>query len=457
MIRSTSLRVLLVATVAGAVVLAIADAPQSIGLVFRIGVDSPRLAGEQLAIALAGAIGTALAVLFSAWWRWLLPAGALGVLVSHLIVNPGWQGITARVADPTETPVPPEFVRELPATALGLAASGVLLIGLFGAIQRLAHEHPAGASVAAVAGCGGYLGASVVGPLRNIEVDTARLIVLAVAVVLTGAVLLLRETTDLSGVLSIPARLSVAIAVLFTVAPTGYVAIAGEIGFGTAAGGVIGLLILAAGTFAALKLGPHGLLATAAVGIALAAPATVLVPLADFLVAGWGEAPQSIVGLLAVLAAAGLAFTRRRLDAAAAALLLTALIAVLLAAGLGQDNEFLLWTVLAAIIASVGLAVGATAPTFAARGALPAAAAVITTMALGVHCTLSFLRISGEGQPNLEMLWGPGAFLTTGALLVIAAILLALLARLDRVRTDVPLDDQRRVFTTTNAEPPETR
>lgn len=457
MIRSASVRVLLVATVAGAVVLAIADAPQSIGLVFRVGVDSPQFAGEQLAIALAGAIGTALAVLFSAWWRWLLPAGALGVLVSHLIFNPGGQGITAKVFDPGETRVPPEFVRELPAAALGLAASGVLLIGLFGAIQRLAHEHPVGASVAAVAGCGGYLGASVVGPLRGVEVDTARLIVLAVAVVLTGAVLLLRETADPSGVLPIPARLSVAIAVLFTAAPTAYVAITGEHGFGTAAGGLVGLLILAAGTFAARKLGPHGLLATAAVGIALAAPATVLILFAELLIAGWGERPQGIVGLLAVLAAAGLAFIRRRLDAAAAALLLTALIAVLLAAVMSADSEFLVWALLATSIASVGLAIGATAPTFAARGALPAAAAVITTMALGVYCTLNFLRISGDGRENLEMLWGAGAFLTMGALLVIAAILLVLLSRLGRVRTDVPLNDQGPGFTATSAEPPETR
>lgn len=457
---ATSLPALVIAAFAGAVVLAFADAPQSVGLVFKIGVDHPSYAGEQLAVALAGALATALAVLFAAQWRWLLPAGALGVLVAHLMFNPGWEGITARVVDVNDdgAPVVPEFARQLPWMCLGIASAGVLLVGLLGAVQRLYRLHPVGASAAVVVACAGYLGASVVGPLRAVDMDTVRLVVLAVAFVLTGAALVTRESADPTPELPTRARLAAAGAVVLTVAPTVLVAVTGKTGFGTALGGVVGLLVLAAAVFAAVSLGRNALLAVTAAGLALAAPVTILIPLADALVVGWADSTVGVLTLLAVAGASGAALFLGRLVAAAGVLGVTALVMLWMASGLVPEAPTFFSVLLLMFgMASVGLAVGSTAPFFAHRNALPAAGAVITTMALGVHLTLSFLRIGSGAEPNLDMVWGRGAFIVAGVLLAIAAVLLVLLHRLGRVRTSGPLDDYRRVFTATGPVPPETR
>ncbi|MGH3433438.1 MAG: hypothetical protein ACRDQB_11450 [Thermocrispum sp.] len=449
------LPLLLAATLAGAVALAITDAPQSLGLVFRIGIDSPEVAGEQLIVAVAGAVATAVAVLLAGHWRRLLPIGGLGVLVSHLMFDPGWAGITARVVVPDETVPPPAFALELPWVALGVAASGVLLVALLGAVQRLWREHPAGAAVAAITGCAAYLGPMVVGPLRAPDLGTARLIVLGLAVVITAAALLVRD--DPTPQAPARTRIIVAGAVLFTVAPTLLVAVTGQLGFGSWPNGVVGLVVLAAGATAAVTLGQNALLAAAAVGLALAAPVTVMLMLADALVIDWAWTPQGLLVPAAVLLAAALAASRGRLLAAVVTLLLTAVVTLVMAGGLDTSGQVTFWAFLAGATASVALAVGSTTPLFAARGSLPAAGAVITTMALGVHCTLSFLRIGEPGRPRLEAVFGREAALTVGALLIIAAILLVLLQRLDRVRPAAPLEDRRRVFTATSAEPPETR
>jgi hypothetical protein len=397
-------------------------------------------------------------VLFAARWRWLLPAGALGVLVAHLMFNPGWEGITARVVVNDDAPVVPEFARELPWMCLGIASAGVLLVGVLGAVQRLYRVHPVGAAAAVVVACAGYLGASVVGPLRGVDMDTVRLVVLAVAFVLTGATLVTRESADPTPELQTRARLAAAGAVVLTVAPTVLVAISGETAFGTVLGGVVGLLVLAAAVLAALSLGRNALLAVAAAGLALAAPVTILIPLADALVVSWTDSTVGVLTLLAVAGAAGAALFLGRLVAAAGVLGLTALVMLWMASGLVPDAPTFFSVLLLMFgMASVGLAVGSTAPFFAHRNALPAAGAVITTMALGVHLTLSFLRLNSGDEPNLEMIWGRGAFIVAGVLLAIAAVLLVLLHRLDRVRPSGPLDDYRRVFTATGPAPPETR
>lgn len=449
---------LLTAAFAGAIVLAFGDAPQSIGLVFTIGIDEPGLVGEQLAVALAGALATALSVLFADGWRWLLPAGALGVLVSRLMFNPDLLGVTARAVtvDGSETQSVPVFVRELPWMCLGVASAGMLLVGVLGAAQRLYRERPAGAAAAAVVGCAAYLGASVVGPLRGADMGTARLVVLGLAVLLTGAVLFSRETADPAGELALRPRLLAAVAVALTVVPTVLVAVTGESAIGTWQGGLVGLLLLGAAVFAALGLGQNALLATAAVSLTLAGLAMVMVFMADALTADPSEYAQGVFSVLAVVAAAVLACLRGRLTIAAVVLAVTALLLLAVAAGILPDVSALLVLLIVMCVASVGLAVGSTAPFFALRNALPAAGAVITTMALGVHMTLHFLRIGGEGRPNAYMVWGAGGFIVAAVVVLAAAGLLVLLRRLDRVRTTGPGDDYRRILTTTGPVPPET-
>lgn len=452
-----SLLALLIATFAGAIVLAFADAPQSIGLVFTIGIDNPDLIGEQLAVALAGALATALSVLFADGWRWLLPAGALGVLVARLMFNPDLLGVTARVVavDGSETPTVPAFVRDLPWVCLGVASAGMLLVGVLGAAQRLYREQPAGAAAAAVVGCAAYLGASVVGPLRGADMGTARLVVLGVAVLLTGAVLFSRETADPAGELGLRPRLLAAVAVALTVVPTVLVAVTGESAIGTWQGGLVGLLLLGVAVFAALSLGQNALLATAAVSLTLAGLAMVMIFMADALTADPSEYAQGVFAALAVVVAAVLARLRGRLTIAAVVLAVTVVLLLGVAAGILPDVSALLVLLIVMCVASVGLAVGSTAPFFALRNALPAAGAVITTMALGVHMSLHFLRIGGPGQPNPDMTWGRGSFLVAAIVVLTAAVLLVLLRRLDRVRTTGPGDDYRRILTTTGPVPPE--
>lgn len=444
---------LLIPLFAGAVVLAFADAPQSLGMVFRAGIDTPETIGEQLAIVLAGALATALAVLLARWWRWLLPGAALGVLVAHLVYNPAAQGLTMRVAEAGEAAVPPEFVRELPWVCLDVASAGVLLVAVLASAQRLHREHRSGAVAAAVIGCAGYLGPSLVGPLRSAETATARLVVLALAVVLTGATLLSRETADPEPPrpLPLPAQLIAAVAVVATAIPTVLVAVTGENTFGTAVGGVAGLAVAAAAVAAALQLGGNALLATGAAALALAAPAAIVFFIADALVVD----ATGLLGLVGVAIAAAAAFGRSRYAAAAGVLGVTALLFVLLASGIVSfaSSVAIGWAVVIACIASSGAAFGATAPLLAKRAALPAAGAVVTAFAVGVHGAMNFFRIG----PDLRMVFEwPGLVLTAG-LLAVAAGLLLVLRKQDRVQTTGPLGDYRRVFTATEPAPPETR
>lgn len=455
----TSSPVLLIAPFAGAVVLAFADAPQSLGVIFRAGIDTPEFIGEQIAIALAGALATALAVLLARWWRWLLPAAAVGVLLAHLGYNPGVLGLRMRVVSPSDPDVPPEFVRELPWVCLDVASAGVLLIAVLAAAQRLHREHRAGAAVAAVIGCAGYLGPSLTGPLRTTDTGTARLVVLALAVVLCGATLFSRENADPQPPrrLPLPARLAAAVAVVATVIPTVLVAVTGAQTFGTVAGGVAGLAVTAAAVAAAVQLGTNALLATGAVALTLAAPAAILFTFADALVVDlWG-----LLGLVGVAIAAAAAVGRNRHLAAAGLLGATALLMVLLASGALDFAEgggsAIAWILVVACIAAVGASFGATAPMLASRAALPAAGAVVTAFAVGVHGTLNFVRIGDEGRPNLSMVFEWPGFLLAAGLLAAGAGLLLVLRKRDQVRTTGPLDDYRRVFTATGPVPPETR
>lgn len=88
--RANSTGWLVIATFAGIAVLAFADVPQSLDMVFLTGPDSPEFIGPQLTVALAGAVATGAAVLVARFWRWLLPASSLGLLIVHLVhTTPG--------------------------------------------------------------------------------------------------------------------------------------------------------------------------------------------------------------------------------------------------------------------------------------------------------------------------------------------------------------------------------
>lgn len=438
---------LIVAAFAGAIVLAFAAVPQSLSMMMVTGPDAPSFIAEQFAVAMAGALLTGTAILLAAWWRFLLPAGAVGVAVALLIHHPAAQGITMSVAEPTQTATPPYFAAQLPWACLLVGSSGVLLIGVLGAVQRLLRAHPIGASAAGVVGCAGYFGVLLAGPLLGEPAEGVRITVVLVAVLLTVVAVPYRdavaeEPPPLSG------RLMAGVVVLASVLPTLVVAITRESGLGTAAGSLVGLVLVGLAAAGAGMIGVPAVLATAAAGLVLAAPAVVLLVTFDVVLAGpWWGWPLSL-GAIAVGAA--IAYSRQRLLLGSAALVPGIIVALAVALGL-QVDVLIFAALLATSVLAATTVVGATAPTFARQRSLPAAGGLIITMAVGVHGTLNLVRIS---QTTGVGLLGPSSFYAVAAALLLAAGLLLALRAVDRVRPGGGGDDYRQVFTATGPVPP---
>lgn len=437
---------LLVGGVAGAVLLAFVGAPQSLGMVALVGPDSPDAIGPQLATALAGAVATAVAVLVSRHWRWLVAGGALAVLVGVVLHDPSPALLTVEIA-----PADPRPPLDPVVTAFVMAASGVLLIGLLGLAGELLRTSRLGAATAGLVGVAGYFGVALVGRLLTAE-PAVRIAVAVVAAALTVlTVLTARPDTAPDGGPAAPdtapdggpgapdtrpvepggtpvagsrARLLAAGAVLLAVLPTVLVAITGEVAFGTLAGGVAGLVVLGGALAAASPAGARATLAVAATGAVLAAPVVLLVVIRDS-VAGqvWYGWPLALAGVLCGAALAG------RLPANAPALAAAAVMIALVVTH--RPPEALVWVYLVLVMAAVAATVGTAARQ---HGDLPAFGALATAAAVGVHASLHLARMSADGNADPAKVLGPSGQVASAVVLAVAAVVLLLLSGRRRAR-----------------------
>ncbi|MEV6874173.1 hypothetical protein [Amycolatopsis sp. NPDC051128] len=399
----------LLAVLGGVVVLATTGAPQSLEYLLRVGLDAPGSAGAQLAVGACGALATALSLLAKRFRRWLLPTGAAGVFAAtalHLTVP---RELALRIAG---TPAQPSDVAAHPVIACLLAAaSGVLLVGLLGAVQSLANPAPVTGIVAAAA----YCGVAVTGPLVQ-AASPIRLTVTAVAVVLTAGALTVRTAQPPSGRVW-PA----AVVVVLPLGPTVLVALTGKPVLGTATGSLLGLSLVALAL--AATGGVRRLLAVAAAGLVLAAPAMLLLFLHTAPATGhpWYAWPLALLGVLA-----GGALARRLTWAAVAAVLAAG---PMMALGLRTAGEsqgiatVLTWVFVVLALAAVSATTGAAAP----RGQLPEFAALVTTAAVGFASAAGLFTGSTRG---VEGLIDEGPLLVSAGYVVVAAVLLMVLARL---------------------------
>lgn len=218
--------------------------------------------------------------------------------------------MSAAVPQATETDATPDFVARLAWACLFVAASGVLLIAVLAAAQGLIRRHPIGAAAAGAIGCAGYLGVSIARLLRGMDSATVRLVVLPSRSPPPELALLHPRDAGAGPTLPIRARLACSGAILASVLPTLVVAITKEQVFGTVAGGLAGLLVVAVAALAASQLGVRALIAIVAVGLVLVAPVAPMLLLYDVVV---GPAYGWPLALLAVAIGAGVAVFRQRL------------------------------------------------------------------------------------------------------------------------------------------------
>lgn len=444
--------------VAAAVVLAFVGAPQSLDMIFLVGPDSPKMVGGQLAAAAAGAVATAVAILLDRYWPWLLAVGSVGVLVAHVFRSPapGQALITVRVPG-GNTPAPALPVSPAWA-AVVLACAGLLVVGLLAVARELLRTSRLGASLAGLAGCAGYFGASVVGRLRGAE-PVVRIVVLGVAaglIVLVVARLLgprgkpdapdpeQGDASDVTTSLEPPdpvrrLRIGAAVAVLFPVLPTVLTAFTGEWVFGTVAGGLAGLVVLGVALVASAPAGVPGVVAVAACSLVLAAPVVILFLIYD-VVGGqvWYAWPVALGGVLL-----GAAVAARRGPVAAVLVAAAALPMIALAERLGGDRrtlaELVIWSFLLLTMAAVAATVGTAAGTPALRDGLPALGGLVTAGAVGVEGSLSLLWASSNGRADLAKVAGPAGQWVAVVLMVAAAALLFLLVRFERAVSHQPV------------------
>lgn len=435
---------LVTAGIAGAVVLAFVGAPQSLDMIFLVGPDSPTLGG-QLGVAVAGAVATAVAILLDRYWPWLLAIGSVGVLVAYVIQSPppGQALITVRVPGGN---VP---AQRLPVStawaAVVLACAGLLVVGLLAVAREVLRTSRLGASLAGLAGCAGYFGASVVGRLRGAEpvvrivvlVVAAGLVVLAVARLLGSRVDPDPEAAEVITSLE-PAdpvrwlRIGAAVAVLFPVLPTLLTVLTGKWVFGTVTGGLAGLVVFGVALVAAVPAGAPGVVAVAACSLVLAAPVVILFLIYD--VAGgqvWYAWPIALAGVLL-----GAVVGAWRRPGAAIMVAAAALPMIALAERLGGDHrslaELVIWSFLLLSMAAVAATVGTAAATPALRDGLPALGGLITAGAVGVEGSLSLLWAGANERADLGKVAGPTGQWAAVVLMGAAAVLLFLLVRFER-------------------------
>ena len=411
---------LILAGLAGTAVLAFVGAPQAVEMLTVVGPDKPGLAGTQLAVAAAGAIATAVAILLSRRWPVLLATGAVGVLAGLLIQDPAGLLFNARVFLPDD-PGTPQAPVPAGVGMLLMAAAGLLLVGLFGVARELLRTGRVGASLAGLVGAAGYFGVAVIGPLATAG-TAARLGVAGLAAALT-VVAAIRSPAVAPAVSERGWRIRYVAAgvVLVSVLPTLVVALSGDVLFGTVTGGVTGLVVLAAAVGASAPAGRDAMLAVGATGLVLAAPVVTLLLIRDG-VAGevWYAWPIALAGVLT-----GAAVAARRWPAAG----VVAVAAVpMLLLGLGfadvdePAGETIVWVFLYLSMAAVAATVGTAATRFG--GAVPAFGALATVAGVGAHGALSLFRIGPGGTADLEKTVGPTGYVIGAVLLATAAALL---------------------------------
>lgn len=374
----------LAAGVAGAVVLALVGGPQSLGMLFLVGPDSPDHIGAQVAIALCGAAALAVAVLFDRHWRWLVTAGVAGVVVATAIHAPKYQGLTARVVGGPDDPASQALPIPVAVGCLVVASAGVLVIGLFGVAREVGRVSRLGGALGGFVAVAAYYGVAVIGPLRSADA-TSRVVFLAVAAAV--AIVAAFRTTGSDSESSRPQRIAGACAGAATVLPTAVVAVTGEPTFGTVTGGVVGLVVLGIAIVAGAAISAKTAAAVGATGLVLAAPVVLLVVIHDAPAGSTGYAwPIALAGVLAGAVAA------LRTWSAATLVALAVLPFIGLALRLGDGDhvtaEVIVWALLFLAMAAVAATAGRA---FRVVGT-PAFGAMATASALGVFGTVNLWR-----------------------------------------------------------------
>ncbi|SDD67051.1 hypothetical protein [Actinokineospora iranica] len=394
------------AAVAGVVLLGLAGAPQSVDFLLWTGIDSPHAVGAQLAVAVSGAVATAVAVVLARWWRWALVAGAVGVAVALAVDAPPSGGLSVRLRGATPSG---ELAMSAGWACVLAAAAGVLLVGVLGAVQRLMSERPRYAVLAGVAACAGYFGVSVTGILRGVDPAVPAV---GMALVTVGAALRAG-----GGATWGRTRPVAAVIVLLTAVPTAVVALRGAEILGTEVGGVVGVLLAAA----AIAGGGRDWAFVGALGAVLAAPVPMLVLLHSTATGEvWYAWPIALAGVLAGAVAATRVAWAAPPVVAVAALPVAAMASQIGGKDFGVPLAWIFLGLATAAVAAVG-AVSATA-----FPDLPSLGALATTAAVGVSHALGFVRSGPDGALDLDNVVGPAGQGVSAVLLLAGAALLVL-------------------------------
>ncbi|MEU4767610.1 hypothetical protein AB0H12_30590 [Actinosynnema sp. NPDC023794] len=412
---------LVTAGVAGAVVLAFVGAPQSLGMFFVVGPDSPAHIGAQLVIALCGAGAMAVAVLVDRHWRWMVAAGAAGVVLATALHAPEYRGLTATAVDGAQDPA----VRGLPIpVAVGClvaGAAGVLVIGLFGVVREVARTSGPGGALAGFVAVAGYYGVAVIGPARSAAATPRVLVVAVAAAVAITAVVRGGKAAVVEG--SGRARSAGACAAVATVLPTVAVAITGEQVFGTVTGGVVGLVVCGIAVAASATTGVRTVTAVVLTGLVLAAPVVMLVVIHDAPAGATGFAwPLALAGVL--VGAAG--SLRTWSTAALVALAILPFIGMVLRPDERGVAEFVVWALLFLVVAAVAASTGLA---FRVVGT-PAFAALATASAVGAFGALNLWRAAvADDDGDVVASLGPGGHWASALLLGCAVALVPVVGR----------------------------
>ncbi|WP_133854364.1 hypothetical protein [Labedaea rhizosphaerae] len=405
----------LAAAVAGIVVLAFVGAPQSVNLVLLVGFDDPRVAGSQLLIGLAGAVGTGLAVLLVRQWTLVVVFGGLLVTLAYLVHPVAQQGLHVEVVTPDRPARTPDLVANSGWVALLVGGAAMVLVGVLGAASQLMRSgsRRTGVAVAGMAAASGYLGSLLVGWLPT---GSPRVVVLVLALLVMAAGVVVGRASAGPG---LPPRTVVLawVAAVLPVVPTITVAITGVTTYQSVAGMVVCLLVLAGAVAACLLAGMAVLRAAVGAGLVLAAP----VPLLVLILAGTAETTPlwaAAVPAFVVMAVVGAVMPRP--GVLAGVILEAAVIAYLAVAGI--DSEVGAWVVYALAAVAVTAAVAAGAGVADAT-LLPVLLPMVTAVGVGLRVVLDSIQLD-PSISGLNALFGSGSLWLSVAMLVVGAGLL---------------------------------
>jgi hypothetical protein len=418
---SPTVRPVLAAALAGIVVLAFVGAPQSVNLVLLIGFDDPGVAGSQLLIGLAGAVGIGLAVLLVRQWTVSVVFGGLLVTLAYLVLPVAGQGILVSADEPGEASRTRDLAANAGWLALLVGGAAILLVGLLGAAGHLMRSGSRGAGIAVTgaAAASGYMGTLVVGWLPT---GWPRVVVLVLAVLVMIAGVVVGRTTVAP---ALPRRMVVLawVAALLPVVPTITGAITGQPTYHSAAGIVVCLLVLAGALVTCLLAGMPVLRASLGAGLVLAAP----VPLLVLVLAGTERMPALWApALTAGVVMAVLVARLPRPGVLAGVALEAALIACLaLGATNSHGSDWLAYAIAAvavtgAVAAGAGIADAALLPVLPA---LPVLLPMVTAVAVGVRVVLDAIQLD-PSITGLTAMFGSGSLWLTVVMMVVGAVLL---------------------------------